>query len=97
MNEVAYRAAEARLWGSVGVEPVERMIHLDRNDVDVRVQEVGTGPPVLFIHGANTSGASWVRVAAALQGYRCLVLDRPGTGLSPTLARPVTTDRKSVV
>jgi 2-hydroxy-6-oxonona-2,4-dienedioate hydrolase len=91
MNEAAYRAAEARLWGSVGVEPVERMIHLDRNDVDVRVQEVGTGPPVLFIHGANTSGASWVRVAAALQGYRCLVLDRPGTGLSPTLARPVTT------
>jgi 2-hydroxy-6-oxonona-2,4-dienedioate hydrolase len=90
MNDAAYRAAEARLWRSVGVQPIEHTIHLERNGVDARVQEIGSGPPVLFIHGANTSGASWVRVVAALAGFRCLVLDRPGTGLSPPIGRPVT-------
>jgi pimeloyl-ACP methyl ester carboxylesterase len=89
MNETAYRAAERRLWRSIGVEPVERWLHLRRNDVDVRVQEVGDGPPVLFIHGANTSGISWARLAGAVRGIRCLVLDRPGTGLSRPLGRRI--------
>jgi pimeloyl-ACP methyl ester carboxylesterase len=91
VNESAYRAAEQRLWRSVGVEPVERWIHLERNDVDVRIQEVGTGRPVLFIHGANTSGASWASLAAKIAGFRCLIIDRPGTGLSRPLPRRIHT------
>lgn len=89
MNEAAYRAAEQVLWRSIGVEPVEWSIHLERNDVNVRIQEVGRGPPVLFIHGANTSGASWASLAAKLAGFRCLILDRPGTGLSQPLRRRI--------
>ena len=89
MNEQAYRSAERRLWGAVGVEPAERWLHLRGIGVDVRVQEVGAGPPVLFIHGAGTSGISWARLAARLTGFRCLLLDRPGTGLSRPLTRPV--------
>lgn len=89
MNEAAFRAAEQRLWQSIGVEPTERTIHLSRNDVEVRIQELGTGPPVLFIHGANTSGASWARLAARIGGFRCLILDRPGTGLSQRLSRRI--------
>jgi len=45
VNELAYRAAERRLWQAVGVEPIERRIHLDRIGVDVRIQEVGDGLP----------------------------------------------------
>ena len=89
MNEPAYRAAERRLWDAVGVEPIERRIHLERIGVDVRVQEVGDGPPVLFIHGVATSGVSWAGLAARTHGFRCLILDRPGTGLSEALAHPV--------
>jgi 2-hydroxy-6-oxonona-2,4-dienedioate hydrolase len=89
VNEAAYRAAERRLWRSIGVEPVEWSIHLGRNDVDVRIQELGSGPPVLFIHGANTSGASWATLAAKLDGFRCLILDRPGTGLSQPVPRRI--------
>jgi 2-hydroxy-6-oxonona-2,4-dienedioate hydrolase len=89
VNELAYRAAERRLWRSIGVRPLERTIHLDRIDVDVRVQEVGHGPPVLFIHGVATSGVSWAGLAARAAGFRCLILDRPGTGLSRPLGRPV--------
>jgi pimeloyl-ACP methyl ester carboxylesterase len=93
VNERAYRAAEQRLWQAVGVEPVEHRLHLRRNEVDARVQEVGAGPPVLFIHGAGTSGISWARLAGRLGGFRCLLLDRPGTGLSASLPRPVDTAR----
>ena len=89
MNELAYRAAERRLWRSIGAHPTERNIHLDRIGVDVRLQEIGSGPPVLFIHGIATSGVSWAALAARASGFRCLILDRPGTGLSQPLTRSI--------
>lgn len=89
MNELAYRAAERRLWRSIGARPTERIIHLERIGVDVRLQEVGSGPPVLFIHGIATSGVSWAALAARATGFRCLILDRPGTGLSQPLTRSI--------
>jgi 2-hydroxy-6-oxonona-2,4-dienedioate hydrolase len=89
VNEAAYRAAEHKLWQSIGADPIERWIHLAHNEVDVRIQEVGSGPPILFIHGANTSGASWARLTAKLTDFRCLILDRPGTGLSKPLTRRI--------
>jgi pimeloyl-ACP methyl ester carboxylesterase len=89
VNELAYRAAERRLWRSIGAHPTERIIHLDRIGVDVRLQEVGSGPPVLFIHGIATSGVSWAALAARAAGFRCLILDRPGTGLSQPLTRSI--------
>jgi 2-hydroxy-6-oxonona-2,4-dienedioate hydrolase len=83
MDEARYRSAERHLWSDTGASPTEHRIHLDRNDVDVRVQEVGNGPPVLFIHGGpGAAGAQWAHLAARLPGLRCLLLDRPGTGLS---------------
>jgi pimeloyl-ACP methyl ester carboxylesterase len=81
-REARYRGAEARLWRSLGVEPSERRVRLQRIGIDVRVQELGRGDPVLFIHGASTCGSSWAGLVAAMTGHRCLVLDRPGTGLS---------------
>ena len=89
MNEARYRAAEEALWRSLGATPAERRLSLARTMTQVRVQEVGAGPPIVFIHGANTSGASWAAIAASLTGFRCLLVDRPGTGLSPALRQPV--------
>ncbi len=86
MNEVRYREAERRLWESVGVSPTERRLHLGRTGVTVRVQEVGQGPPVVFVHGASNSGSSWAQLVARLDGFRCVLLDRPGCGLSDPLA-----------
>ncbi len=84
-----YRRAEERLWASVGVAPSEHWLHLGRNDVTVRVQEVGAGPPVLFLHGGMNSGALWADLAARLEGFRCLLLDRPGCGLSEATGLPL--------
>jgi 2-hydroxy-6-oxonona-2,4-dienedioate hydrolase len=83
MNEPRYRAAERRLWDEVGAAPVEHRLRLRRNGVEVRVQETGAGPAVLFVHGGpGTSGGIFASLAARLPDFRCLLLDRPGTGLS---------------
>jgi pimeloyl-ACP methyl ester carboxylesterase len=85
----AYRAAEARLWGSLGVRPLEQRVRLPSLDVEVRVQELGSGRPLLFVHGGSTAGTSWAELAAAMPDRRCLLLDRPGTGLSDPLRHAV--------
>jgi pimeloyl-ACP methyl ester carboxylesterase len=83
MDSGRYRAAEAALWRDAGVTPIEHRVHLARNDVAVRVLEVGEGPSVLFVHGGpGAAGPIWAYLAARLPQLRCLLLDRPGTGLS---------------
>lgn len=91
MNEVKYRESERKLWASVGVEPREHFVDLARIGTRVRIQEIGEGPPVLFIHGGPNSGSTWAELAGRMQGFRCLLLDRPGTGLSDDYV--ATTDR----
>lgn len=82
MDERRYREAEARLWSYYGIEPTERRIGLAGTGTSIRVQEVGTGDPVVLIHGGPNAGATWAPLVAHLDGYRCLLVDRPGTGLS---------------
>jgi pimeloyl-ACP methyl ester carboxylesterase len=79
----AYRDAEATFWASSGRSPsAEHHVRLPTTGTTVRVQEVGEGPPVLFLHGGPNSGSTWVPLVAHLDGLRCLLVDRPGTGLS---------------
>ncbi|WP_162453850.1 alpha/beta fold hydrolase [Phytoactinopolyspora mesophila] len=83
MESRQYRDAERALWNHAGVTPIEHRVHLARNDVNVRVLEAGEGPPVLFIHGGpGAAGSVWAYLAAQLPQFRCLMIDRPGTGLS---------------
>jgi 2-hydroxy-6-oxonona-2,4-dienedioate hydrolase len=82
-DTAAYREAEARLQAAVGLAPpAEHQVRLDSTGTTVRVQELGEGDPVLFIHGGPNSGSTWVPLVAHLSGLRCLLVDRPGTGLS---------------
>jgi pimeloyl-ACP methyl ester carboxylesterase len=46
---------------------------------------VGDGPAVVFVHGVSNSGASWAPLVGRLAGLHCVVLDRPGCGLSDRL------------
>lgn len=85
----AYVEAERRLWEHVGVMPAERVVTLASGG-RVRVQEVGDGPPFVLLHGGSISGASWATLAAALVGVRCILVDRPGCGLSePIVCGPL--------
>jgi pimeloyl-ACP methyl ester carboxylesterase len=44
---------------------------------------------VVFLHGVNTAGTVWAPLAAGLDGFQCLLVDRPGCGLSRPLPRPI--------
>ena len=67
-REARYRVSEGALWSSLGVAPSERRVRLPRLGREVRVQELGTGPPVLFVHGGSTCGTSWADLAVRLPG-----------------------------
>lgn len=82
MREMKYRVAEQRLWEFFGCAPTEQMVSLPGTGTKVRVQETGQGDPVLFIHGGPNAGSTWAPLAARMEGFRCLLVDRPGTGLS---------------
>jgi len=88
VNEARFRGAERRLWDAFGTSPTEQRVHLDALKTSVRVQELGDGPVVLFVHGASNAGSSWIDLATRLVGFRCILLDRPGCGLSDRLLRP---------
>lgn len=85
MDEAKYRRAEGRLWAHFGLTPSERVISLAQLGVEVRLQEIGHGPPILFLHGGTSAGSTWVPLLEFFDDYRCLVVDRPGTGLSGPL------------
>ncbi len=44
--------------------------------------EVGSGPPLVLLHGWSLSGAAFSELAALLAGYRVLLPDLPGHGTS---------------
>ena len=87
-----FLAAEKALWSKYGITPTERRVKL-RGGNEVRIQQVGDGPPLVFIHGAVVAGSSWVLLADALKNdFSCLLVDRPGCGLSdPIPGGPVQT------
>ncbi len=87
-HEDSYRTAERQLWRSLDVEARDRSVELRRLGTRVRVQEVGDGEPVVFVHGGPSAGTTWAPLVAEMAGLRCIVVDRPGTGLSPSL--PIT-------
>jgi 2-hydroxy-6-oxonona-2,4-dienedioate hydrolase len=79
-----YRQAERAVWNRYGLAPTERFIELASPAVRLRVLEVGSGEPILFLHGTVGPGA-WPALVRELSGFRCLLLDRPGWGLSSEL------------
>lgn len=96
-----YEAAEAVMYSDAGIAEewvTDHRLRLATLGCEVRVREV-TVPgaaaepsgddPVLFLHGGPNSGATWAYLVARLAGVRCLLLDRPGTGLSDPLPRPL--------
>jgi pimeloyl-ACP methyl ester carboxylesterase len=56
-------------------------MHIDVQGAGTRLEEKGSGQPVLFLHGNPDTGEVWDGVLAGLPaGLRCLVPDLPGFG-----------------
>lgn len=86
----AYEAAEQAFLTSEGVEADVQYVELARLGGQVRVLTAGDGPPVVFVPGAMSTGAVFAGLVGRLSGFRCLMLERPGTGLSAPLSPPPT-------
>lgn len=76
-----YRDSERALWTRYGLAPTERFVDVDSPSTRVRVLDIGFGEPVLFVHGLLGPDA-FAPLVRELRDFRCLVLDRPGWGLS---------------
>lgn len=83
-----YRDAERAFLESEGLETSSQMVELERLGGSMRVVVAGEGPPVLFVPGVMTTGVSFAGLVKYFPDYRCIMLDRPGTGLSPLLPSP---------
>jgi pimeloyl-ACP methyl ester carboxylesterase len=77
-----YRRAEHALWSHYGLEPSERFVEIESPAVRFRIQEVGSGDPIVFVHGGLWPAVALAPLVRELPGYRCILLDRPGCGLS---------------
>jgi 2-hydroxy-6-oxonona-2,4-dienedioate hydrolase len=73
------RRIEAELWAHHGLTPTERFVQLEEPAIRLRILEVGTGSPVLLIHGTVGPGG-WASLIGALPGRRYIVVERPGWG-----------------
>ncbi|MGH2445540.1 MAG: alpha/beta fold hydrolase [Candidatus Limnocylindria bacterium] len=87
-----FRRAERALWDHYELQPSERFIDLAAPEARIRVQEVGAGPPILLVHGSGPPGAGsvWAPLVRELEGYRCLMPDLPGAGLSSAVSYAAT-------
>lgn len=44
------------------------------DNVEIEYNDMGSGPPLVFVHGVYVTGALWDDVAARLSGaHRCIV------------------------
>ncbi len=77
-----YREAEDALFRCYGLEREEHFIPIDSLGIRVRAQVTGKGHPILFVHGGPNAGSTWAELASMLSDFQCILLDRPGCGLS---------------
>jgi 2-hydroxy-6-oxonona-2,4-dienedioate hydrolase len=80
-----YREAERVLWNHYGLQPTERFVEVSSPAAKLRIVEVGSGPPLFLVPGTAGTGPYWGALVRELKGFRCLLLDRPGWGLSTPL------------
>jgi pimeloyl-ACP methyl ester carboxylesterase len=73
------RLAERTLWRHHGLEPEARILRLASPSIRLRVQEVGSGDPLILVHGTIGPG-SWPSLIEAMPNHRYVVIDRPGWG-----------------
>lgn len=76
------RSAESSLFASYGLEVVESYVELVKAQVRLRVLTVGSGTPIVMLHGVSLAAAVWAPLVAGLGTYRVHLVELPGHGLS---------------
>lgn len=66
--------------------PEEFFVDLAAANVRLRVQSIGSGPSLVFLHGVSLTSAVWAPWLNKFAGYRIHLIDLPGHGLSGPVA-----------
>jgi len=77
-----YKASENAFSRSLQMYITEKFIRIKNPDINIRIQVSGRGKPLLFIHGGPAAGSLWYQLVARMQDHTCILVDRPGCGLS---------------
>lgn len=80
-----YAQAERRLLDTHDLDATTRDIAVASTG-SAHVIEIGDGPPLVFVQGGGAPGAAWAPLLGEFDGYRRIAVDRPGFGLTPTVA-----------
>jgi pimeloyl-ACP methyl ester carboxylesterase len=75
----AYRQSEETLLKKFSLDRKEHFIPVNGHGTRVRVQETGSGDPLLLIHGGPNAGSTWLDLASRLPSVRCLIPRLPGS------------------
>jgi pimeloyl-ACP methyl ester carboxylesterase len=76
------RTAEGQVFARYGLAAEESYYELGPAGVRVRVLTVGSGPPLVMLHGVTLAAAIWAPWLAHFAGYQVLLVELPGHGLS---------------
>jgi pimeloyl-ACP methyl ester carboxylesterase len=69
-------------WMSVDWSQHQRWVWVD--GAPANVIEIGSGPPLVFVHGLSGSWQNWLcQLPAFAETHRCIAIDLPGFGESP--------------
>ncbi len=76
------RSAEQSLFALHDVRPEESFVDLPTSAVRLRLLSIGSGPPVVVLHGVSLAAAIWIPWIRELAGFRLHLVELPGHGLS---------------
>ncbi|MCB0686529.1 MAG: alpha/beta hydrolase [Saprospiraceae bacterium] len=75
-----------RIFQTIGINPISKQIEIDGPIKNVHFLEIGSGEPLILIHGGLSHSGEWINIMEPLsKKYHLYVIDRPGHGLSDML------------
>ncbi|MGO9489625.1 MAG: alpha/beta fold hydrolase [Solirubrobacteraceae bacterium] len=78
----AQAGSAAPAWHEIDWRRYQRWVTVDGRPVNTI--ELGSGPPIVFVHGLSGSWVNWLEQLAAFSGrHRVVAMDLPGFGHSP--------------
>ncbi|MDL9981282.1 alpha/beta fold hydrolase [Microbacterium sp. ASV49] len=83
MDAATFDLVQSMLYAQRGLSVRNRFVDLADPPMRVHVTEVGSGEPLVLIHGGNSVAMSWLPLLPALASrFRVILPDRPGCGLT---------------
>lgn len=93
-----YKRTRQILFDKEGIHPQSKIVTTEDPVKNVHYLEIGTGKPLVLIHGGGSHASEWINILKPLSThYHLYVVDRPGCGLTDTIDYTGVDFRKSAV